>query len=80
MRYNLFRRTYGTEVCCAIPEDRVVPEFIKGEWWTFCGKVDPASGQLGAWELAIVEQDVREKGYFLFDEILARLQAHGISR
>ena len=37
--YNLFRRTRGRHLVCAVPEDYPVPGFIDGQGWAFAGKV-----------------------------------------
>ena len=37
LRYNLFRRRWQPDLCCAVPEDRPVPSFVTGERWDFRG-------------------------------------------
>ena len=37
LRYNLFRRKWQPDLCCAVPEDQPVPSFITGESWDFGG-------------------------------------------
>ena len=38
--YNLFSRRGSADICCAVPEDLVVPSFVAEARWEFAGKVD----------------------------------------
>src|SRR3954454_24333957 len=38
-RFNLFRHREMSDLYCAVPEDRPVPPFIRGERWEFAGAV-----------------------------------------
>jgi hypothetical protein len=73
--FNLFRRCLGSEVYCAVPEDRAVPAFIRGNIWEFAGKVEPQRGRLIAFDMAEVESSVRSSGYFLFNSAPASSRA-----
>jgi hypothetical protein len=73
--FNLFRRCLGSEVYCAVPEDRAVPSFIRGDTWEFAGKLEPQRGRLITFDMADVESSVRSSGYFLFNSAPARSRA-----
>src|SRR4051794_34454382 len=46
-RFNLFRHKEMSDLCCAVPEHRPVPPFIKGKRWEFAGAVGGGSAALG---------------------------------
>jgi hypothetical protein len=43
LRYNLFRRKWQPDLCCAVPVDHPVPGFITGERWDFGGAWEAAA-------------------------------------
>src|SRR4051812_16451731 len=46
-RFNLFRHKEMSDLCCAVPEDRPVPPFIRGKRWEFVGAVGGRSAAPG---------------------------------
>jgi len=54
---------------CAIPEDQVLPAFVKGERWEFLGTVDAASARLWGFNDEAAETGVRYNGFHLFQEV-----------
>ena len=73
--YNLFRRKFGHEFYCAVPEDRVVPSFIKSDGWEFYGKIDTHARRPREWDMGEVEAAVRASGYYMFEVVRARRAA-----
>ena len=49
-RFNLFRHKEMPDFCCAVPEDRPVPPFIRGKRWEFVGVVGGRSAPPGSSE------------------------------
>ena len=64
--YNLFRRKGRTELVCAIPEDRLVPDFITGASWEFGGKLENAHRHPFAFNREAADASVRVNGFYLF--------------
>jgi hypothetical protein len=65
--YNLFRSKFLGELYCAVPEDRVVPDFVTADLWEFRGKVgEDASLPVGFNEQAATT-GVRFNGFYLFE-------------
>jgi len=67
-RFNLFRHTEMSDLCCAVPEDRPVPPFIRGERWEFAGAVGGRSAAPG-FEQTEAVLSVRLNGFHLFQMI-----------
>jgi hypothetical protein len=64
--YNLFRRKREPTLCCAVPQRRPVPAFIRGETWEFGGTIaGPGIIPLGFQPDAAAEA-TRLMGYYLF--------------
>ena len=67
--YNLFRRKDDDGLCCAVPENRVVPPFVSGGRWTFGGKVgETATPPLG-FDGRAAATAVRFNGFYLFQSL-----------
>jgi hypothetical protein len=63
--YNLFRcKEQG--IYCAVPEDRIIPRFVRGRSWEFGGKLEHG----GAAPVGFVPQaataGVRFNGFYVF--------------
>jgi hypothetical protein len=67
-RFNLFRHREMSDLCCAVPEDRPVPPFIRGERWEFVGAVGGRSASPG-FEQTEAVLSVRLNGFHLFQMI-----------
>jgi hypothetical protein len=66
--YNLFRNRRREDLCCAVPEDRVVPVFVTHEGWIFAGRVrDPAERRGFDGEAA--REGSRLNGFYVFQEV-----------
>jgi hypothetical protein len=66
---NLFRRRGTEDVYCAVPEDRVVPSFLKGDLWEFVGRLDDRSAWPAGFNPAAAEAGIRYNGYYLFQRV-----------
>jgi len=64
--YNVFRRKGRAELVCAIPEDRMVPDFITGASWEFGGKLENADRHPFAFNHEAADASVRVNGFYLF--------------
>src|SRR4051812_14602131 len=67
-RFNLFRHKEMGDLCCAVPEDRPVPPFIRGERWEFAGAVGGRCAALG-FERTEAGLSVRLNDFRLFQMI-----------
>src|SRR4051812_46478255 len=74
-RFNLFRHREMSDLCCAVPEDRPVPSFIRGELWEFVGAVGGRSAAPG-FEQTEAVLSVRLNGFPLF-QMIAPLRSPG---
>ena len=63
--YTLFRREDKPDLYCAVPEDRAVPVFVRGNHWTFVGRITRA-GALPGFEEEQARSGVRLNGFYLF--------------
>jgi hypothetical protein len=64
--YNVFRRKNRPDLCCAVPEDRMIPSFLAPQGWEFAGVVrTPSDAPLGFKERA-ARVGVRLSGFYLF--------------
>ena len=63
--YNLFRREEKPDLYCAVPEDRAVPTFLRGENWAFVGRISEAAALPGFQEEQ-ARSGVRLNGFYLF--------------
>ena len=68
--YNLFR-SKADGLCCAVPEDCVVPGFLTGELWEFTGRTDQQSGVPIGFDRAAAVTGVRFNGFYLFETFSA---------
>ena len=66
--FNLFRHKEMSDLCCAVPEDRPVPPFIRGKRWEFVGAVGGRSAAPG-FERTEAVLSVRLNGFHLFQMI-----------
>lgn len=66
--YNLFRNRRREDLCCAVPEDRAVPDFVREESWTFAGRVREARERRGFNEAA-AHDGARLNGFYVFQEV-----------
>ena len=62
--YNLFRRKGRAALCCAVPQDVVVPDFVTEQNWDFDGKIEAAG--LTAFHWAAADICARFNGFYLF--------------
>src|SRR3954468_621466 len=62
---NLFRREEKPDLYCAVPEDRAVPTFLRGDNWAFVGRISNAAALPGFQEEQ-ARSGVRLNGFYLF--------------
>jgi hypothetical protein len=63
--YTLFRRADKPDLYCAVPEDRAVPTFLRGDHWAFVGRISEAEALPGFQEEQ-ARSGVRLNGFYLF--------------
>ncbi len=63
--YNLFQRENKPDLYCAVPEDRAVPAFLRGNDWAFVGRITEGAALPGFWE-DCARSSVRLNGFYLF--------------
>jgi hypothetical protein len=66
---NLFRRRGTEDVYCAVPEDRIVPSFLKGHLWEFAGKLDERSAWPAGFNPTAAKAGIRYNGYYVFQRV-----------
>jgi hypothetical protein len=76
--YNLFQREDKPDLYCAVPEDRAVPTFLRGENWTFVGRITEASA-LPGFRGDQARSGVRLNGFHLFMAFRSGVTAAGRS-
>ena len=64
--YNLFTRLESGEICCAVPEDFVVPSFVAEARWEFAGKVD---GDDPSFDGVAAGESANLNGFYLFQRV-----------
>lgn len=64
--YNLFRRKTQRGVYCAVPEDCVVPSFLRATAWDYDGRVSGEAASLLGFDPEAAETGVRFNGFYLF--------------
>jgi hypothetical protein len=64
--YNLFRNKRHSDILCAVPEDRCVPDFITGKAWSFDSKVTDRAQQPPGFDPEAAQVAVRFNGFYLF--------------
>lgn len=72
MGYNLFRNRDREDLCCAVPEDRIVPGFVRSQGWTFAGRVaeggSDAPREPRGFDTAAAAEGSRLNGFYVFQE------------
>jgi len=63
--YTLFRREDKPDLYCAVPEDRAVPTFLRGDHWAFAGRITRAAAFPG-FQVDQARSSVRLNGFYLF--------------
>ena len=66
MRYNLFRRKQERDFYCAVPEDYVVPAFLRPESWEFERRTDATADGRPCFDPKTAASGVRLNGFYLF--------------
>lgn len=65
--FNLFRRVDAPELRCAVPQDRAVPPFIKGEDWEFAGTLGAEETVPRGFDPGQAGTFARWNGFYLFE-------------
>ena len=65
LSYNLFRREDKPDLYCAVPEDRAVPVFLRGDHWACVGRITEAAA-LPGFRGDLARSGVRLNGFYLF--------------
>ena len=63
--YTLFQHEDKPDLYCAVPEDRAVPTFLRGDHWAFVGRISEAAALPGFQEEQ-ARSGVRLNGFYLF--------------
>lgn len=63
--YNLFRKEGCAAFYCAVPEDRVLPSFVRGPVWVFSGRVEDGGAHPLAFDMKAAETGARFNGFHL---------------
>ena len=63
--YDLFRREDKPDLYCAVPEDRAVPVFLRGDHWACAGRITEAAA-LPGFRGDLARSGVRLNGFYLF--------------
>lgn len=66
LAFNLFRRRFAADIVCAVPEDRRVPGFIRGDDWYFAGKIEPRGRRIPGFDLSAARESSARLGFYLF--------------
>jgi hypothetical protein len=64
--YNVFRRKQDPDLCCAVPEDRPVPEFIRPDGWEFLAKIPESARVPQGFSDRAARAGVRFNGFYIF--------------
>jgi hypothetical protein len=71
--YWLFRRKGCEALCCAVPEEIVVPGFLNGANWILVGRFETGiTPALAGFDEASAKLVASVSGFYLFEEALAR--------
>ena len=65
LSYNLFRREDKPDLYCAVPVDRAVPVFLRGDHWACVGRITEAAA-LPGFRGGLARSGVRLNGFYLF--------------
>lgn len=63
---NLFRMGGETVSVCAVPDGGALPGFLRGDGWTYIGKVADIADRLPEADRATYASVLRETGYYVF--------------
>ena len=63
--FTLFRREDKPDLYCAVPDDRAIPTFLRGENWAFVGRISETTALPGFQEDQ-ARSGVRLNGFYLF--------------
>ena len=63
--YNLFR-SKADGLYCAVPEDCIVPSFLRGDVWEFSGKANKQNDAPVGFNSTAAMTGVRFNGFYIF--------------
>jgi hypothetical protein len=63
--FNFFRLRSKPDLCCAVPKDRPVPSFLRGDW-TYAGTARGATGFPRGFDRTAAQIGVALNGFHLF--------------
>jgi hypothetical protein len=67
--FNLFRHKEAPELCCAVSEDRAIPQFLHAQSWRFDQAVaGPEKAPLG-FRMHAARHAARLIGFYLFQAV-----------
>lgn len=67
--YNLFRHKEKPELCCAVFEDRAVPQFLHEQSWRFDQAVAGPEKAPPGFRIHAARQAARLMGFYLFQAV-----------
>lgn len=65
--FNLFRRVGAPELRCAVPQDRAVPGFIRGDGWEFAGTLETRDSAPSGFDPELADTFARWNGFYMFE-------------
>ena len=65
--FNVFRHRAFEDLCCAVPEDQVVPGFLAEERWHYVRVLRDEDGMAGFAPRPALE-GARRNGFYLYQE------------
>ncbi|WP_201752189.1 hypothetical protein [Microvirga arsenatis] len=66
MRYDLFRNRHEPELCCAVPEHRPAPAFVRSEGWQLAGQIDATAPMPLGFDREAASIGAHLNGFYLF--------------
>lgn len=67
--FNIFRAKRADELCCAVPEGRPVPAFVRDDAWSFSGKLHEGAAPPRGFDPHGAHAGARFNGFYLFQEV-----------
>jgi hypothetical protein len=64
--YNLFRQGRDPAIVCAVPNDKPVPDFIRGPAWVFESTMELEADPAGGFDATLAQTAANANGFYLF--------------
>ncbi len=66
MTYNLFRHERLTNLCCAVSQQKPIPEFIQSPTWTFVGVSTPDQPRPSGFDVEVARFATGFQGFYTY--------------